>query len=127
MGAGTAMGAAGLAAASAAQSAARDAECRAIIKTFDGTHATVEQRREYAACVHRIDGTGEPMDPMATIIIKAVVVFSFIGAGIGATWGWREGGAFEAVLGGALGAMVPWFISAIIAAVIYGIVFVTWG
>lgn len=126
MGAGTAMGAAALAAASAAQSAARDAECRATIKTFDGTHATVEQRREYAACVHRIDGTGEPMDPMASIIIKAVIVFSFIGAGIGAAWGWKEGGVFEAVLAGLLGAMVPWLISAIIAAAVYGIVFVAW-
>lgn len=71
------------AAAAASASAARDAECRTVLAGYEPKGASVEMQREYASCVYRIHGSGEPLDPMAAFLIKVAVVLAFLGAAAG--------------------------------------------
>ncbi len=124
------MGATGIAVASAASanagvaaSRARDAECVAKMGQFQPATATVQQQRDYASCVHRLHGDGEPMDAGAVIGLKVVVLASFVCAAGGAVWGWDEEGGSGAFMGALVGAVAPWFAALVLALAVAGLQF----
>ena len=101
---GAAAGAAtGAAVAAAASARARRAECVAIEATFDARTATVEQKRDYADCIGVL--YPDPMTAAETVLFKIAIVLCFVGAGIGAWFGWREDRGFGLVLGVLMGAL----------------------
>jgi hypothetical protein len=70
--------------ASIAQSQARDAECRVVLENFDTTtKPTLNEQREYAGCVYRMHGSGEPLTQGDVVAIKVLIVIAIIGACIG--------------------------------------------
>ena len=73
----TSVAAASAASASSAASRARFESCKMTIIQFDNKTATVEQMREYAACVE--NNFPMPADAGTTLMIKIFIVLSLIG------------------------------------------------
>ena len=96
--------------AAVASSQAAKALCVARMPNFDAKTATVQQARDYASCVHRVYGSGEPMDPSAVIALKFVVALSFVGLIAGGVYGWRNtwGDMLDVVMWAIVGAVAPW-------------------
>lgn len=111
--------------AAAASARAAKAECIANMGNYDPKTATVQQQRDYASCVFRLHGDGEPMDAGAAIALKAVILLSFVGAGIGAWIGYRDSydDWLMAVAGGFFGAAAPWLGAFILALAAAGLSF----
>lgn len=93
-----AISSAALAQAAAAQETAR---CSAVVSNFTNAGSTVEQKRDYAHCVHNIYGSGEPLSVGASVLIKVVIVGAFIAIGIGA---WRLD--YDGIVGRFMGGLV---------------------
>lgn len=63
----------------AAMDAAKDAQCKATLSTYDSLNKpTIAEQREYADCVYRIHGTGEPMSADVAIVLKIVLLIIII-------------------------------------------------
>ncbi len=102
--------------AAVASSQAAKALCVARMPNFDAKTATVQQAREYASCVHRVYGSGEPMDPGAVIALKLIVALSFVGLIAGGVYGWRDswGDWFDVVMWAVVGAIAPWLAAGVL-------------
>lgn len=106
MSAGVSAGMAASAAASASE--AREAAwCSGVLQSFNAPVATVEAKRDYAHCVYRIYGDGEPMGAAAVLLLKVAIGLALIGAVYGGVKGWRDDGPALAVLGIFIGAVAP--------------------
>lgn len=102
---GVAIGAAAQAQATAAMIAAENARCTAVLTQPLMTTASVDEKRDYAGCIFRVHGSGEPMTEASAILLKLLIVVCFVGAGFGAWVGWRQEGGPFAVMGLVIGAM----------------------
>ena len=58
----------------------RDEECLRTIQNYDSHTATVQQMQDYSSCVNRMHP--HPIDPSLAIVLKGVIVVSFILAGL---------------------------------------------
>ena len=114
-----ALSAAAIANSNAALSAARRAECMQLVNGYEHDTATVAQSREYAGCVFRLYGNGEPLSGPEVLALKIAVVVALIGVGVGA-WVGREDGWGFAIFGAVLGAIILPALVAFAAALLYG-------
>ena len=88
MGTATAISAVAITQSTIAINSAKDAECKFLLQNFDSLkNPTVTEQREYANCVHRIYGNGEPMPSDVAVVIKVaiLIVFAFFFFGM-----WKE-------------------------------------
>jgi hypothetical protein len=83
--------------------AAHRAYCEKLVNSYDASTATVDQAREYAKCVYTLYGDGQPLDPVAVLLLKATILLAFAGGAIGAWHGHRKEGLFGAACFGVLG------------------------
>lgn len=112
--------------AAAASSRARDAECRAILSAYDtSTKPNLHEQREYAGCVYRIHGTGEPMSANDIMMVKVIIVVAIIGACIGVYKSVNDSynDVFEHCLSASFGAICLPIFFAIIGFALYAIKF----
>lgn len=107
----TAIAASAAASAAAANSAAIDArkraECAESMPKFAHETASVSERQVYANCVDLIHP--QEMTGPEVIVAKIVIVLAFVGAGIGARFGWLNfivSRPLDAVVCGGLGAII---------------------
>jgi hypothetical protein len=112
--------------ASIAQSQARDAECRVVLEIFDSSSKpTINEQREYAGCVYRIHGSGEPLTSGEVMAWKAIIIIAIIGACIGIYKArqdpWSSG--FDYFTLAFLGALGLPLVLAILGGAAYGIYF----
>jgi hypothetical protein len=113
----TAAATAAIASSNAAQIAARRAECRAMMPGFQHDGATVVEQRQYAGCVYRLHGSGEPFSPGVEMALKAVFLLALVAGGFGAWVGWRDDGPLMALAIGLASA----FAVPLIALLLWGI------
>jgi hypothetical protein len=99
-------------------------ECIASMAAYEPHTATVEQARHYAGCVYRIHSDGEPIGAGLAIIIKILIVSSFVCAAVGAVRGWRDDGLITAIMIGMLAACAPWVVAFFLFVAVLGVQFV---
>lgn len=98
-------------------------QCLATMAVYQPKSATVVQMREYAGCVHRVYGSGEPWYPVTLILIKAAIVVLILSMPVGAVVGWRSD-EMETRLASALwGAFFGVAIAALIMGALIGVWF----
>lgn len=124
MSASASIAASSAASAAASASAAREsARCSGVLQSFDTTVATVEAKRDYAHCVYRIYGDGEPMPFAAVLLLKVTIALALIGMVYGGVKGWRNDGPVAAVLGVIIGAIAPFATTGVLFLVWLGLQF----
>jgi len=116
-------GAAAASAAASASNAREAARCSGVLQSFDAPVATVEAKRDYAGCVYRIYGDGEPMSAAAVLLLKVTIGLALIGMVYGGVKGWRDDGLVMAVLGAIFGAIIPFCAAGALVLVLMGLQF----
>ena len=113
------------ASANIAMQAAKRAECLAAMPTYDAASATVPEARAYAACVHRVYGDGEPLDPATALVVKVLILVSLAAAVVVGAYMWREDRSVAmAAFGAVVGAVLVWLAAGVVALVAAGLMFV---
>lgn len=74
--------------ASIAASKAHDMQCRLVVQGFDNKTATVQQQKEFASCVQRLNP--EPMAGGEVIFIKVWIAIVFISMAVGGYKGYKD-------------------------------------
>lgn len=57
---------------------AKKTACASYIKSYNAQTATVQEMREYASCVHRVYGRGEPLSGGEIGAIKLAILVFFV-------------------------------------------------
>lgn len=122
MSAGVSAGMAASAATSASE-AREAARCSGVLQSFNAPVATVEAKRDYAHCVYRIYGDGDPMPFAAVLLLKVTIALALIGMVYGGVKGWRNDGPVDAVLGVIIGAIAPFATAGVLFLVWLGLQF----
>lgn len=93
--------------ASHSRRSAETAYCKDYLYSYDAKAASIGEARQYAACVHRIYGDGEPMSAGMVLFIKAIILAAVLGASFGVWLVWRGHDhwtqLFDYILAGILG------------------------
>lgn len=128
--AGTSAAVAATGAANAAIIAARNSELKSeclslTMPKYQHDGSTIDQMRDYASCVYRVYGSGEPMSSTLALLIKASIVCAII---FGSAFGWREwrcgyfkgklsDAALSSIIGIMVGGVIPFAIAVVVIAV----------
>lgn len=115
-------------AASMAARRARDAECRVVVKVYDHAAATVDQMREFAACVGHL--YPQPMSGMELVFAKALAFSAVVGLlggfikGVTDEYGMFDNRLLAGILYAVLGAVMLPFLILILGGVAAGAMWV---
>ena len=112
-----------------AQEIARRTECKLIISSYP-QHPTLSEQREYAGCVYKLYGNGEPLTHGDIFAIKVLIVIVLIGACIGyykSTQDKYKDGLLDAFMFTFFGAILLPILLALVAGIIYAIFYLFTG
>lgn len=74
----------------AAQSARESARCTNVLNTYQPNLADVAAKRDYAACVYHIYGSGQAFSAGDLIWMKVALISAIVGLLVGVYAGWRS-------------------------------------
>ena len=100
---------------------ARKSACLAAVPGYEHKTATVEQMQNYAGCIKILYPS--EVSGGADFVLKAVILFAFIGGASGAIWVWRNKQGIEILMYMLLGVLVFPLVPLVIAGVYYGALF----